>query len=346
VWLRDTAGNADRRTAADPIDLRFDNEAPQAVFLPQDPNDPTRVAVQATDGVSGVASGVVEMKRSDASDWHPLETTLSGRELVATIDDTHRRDGVYQLRARAVDQAGNVTATDTRIDGSPASVTLPLRLETRVLAGVVRVRRGPGRKRTRVLRPVARVPFGRRAELAGKLTSEDGAPLAGADVAVLQLSDGPPGDWTPVASLKTSPRGAFAYSAPPGVSRSIRFSYAGTPTIRAADREVVLAVMAATSFHVNRHRLRNGEAVTFSGRLRGASVPAGGKLLELQVSLRGRWRTFATLHTNERGGWRYVYRFASTTGRVVYRFRAQIPREATYPYAMGSSRRAQVTVRG
>jgi hypothetical protein len=345
-WLRDAAGNADRRTAADPIDLRFDNEAPQAAFLPQDPNDPTRVAVQATDGVSGVASGVIEMKRSDASDWHPLDTTLSGGELVATIDDAHLRNGVYQLRARALDQAGNETSTDTRTDGSAAVVTLPLRLETRLRAGVVQVRRGRHRKRVQVLRPVARVPFGKRAELAGKLTSGDGTPLADAQVLVQQRSDGPAGAWTPVASLKTSPKGLFTYVAPPGVSRALQFSYSGTPTIRAADREVIIGVVATTSFHVNRHNLRNGQAVVFSGRLLGGGVPPGGKLLELQVLLRGSWRTFTTLHSDDRGGWRYVYRFASTSGKVVYQFRAQIPREATYPYAMGASRRAKVAVRG
>lgn len=346
VWLRDAAGNADRRTAADPIDLRLDDEAPQAAFLPQDPNDPTHVAVQATDGVSGVASGVIEMKRSDASDWHPLETTLSGNELVATIDDTHLRNGVYQLRARALDQAGNETSTDTRTDGAAAVVTLPLRLETRLRAGVVQVRHGRHRKRVQVLHPVARVRFGKRAQLAGKLTSGDGTPLADAQVLVQQRPDGPEAAWTPVASLKTSPKGVFTYVAPPGVSRAIQFSYPGTPTIRAADREVIIGVVATTSFHVNRNNLRNGQAVVFSGRLLGGGVPAGGKLLELQVLLRGRWRTFTTLHSDDRGGWRYVYRFASTTGKVVYQFRAQIPREATYPYAMGSSRRARVTVRG
>jgi hypothetical protein len=346
VWLRDAAGNADPRTAADPIDLRFDNEAPQAAFLPQDPNDPTRVAVQATDGVSGVATGVVEMKRADATDWHPLETTLSGGELVATIDDTHLADGTYELRGRALDQAGNEISTALRTDGSPATVTLPLRLETRLRAGVVTWRHGRQRKRVRVLRPAGRVPFGRRAQLAGTLTSGDGTPLAGADVIVAERADSTGADWTPVASLKTSRKGGFSYSAPPGASRALRFSYAGTPTIRAAEREVFVGVVAATTFHVNRHRLRNGQAVAFSGRLRGGGVPVGGKLLELQVELRGRWRTFATVHSNDGGAWRYVYRFASTSGRVVYRFRAQIPREATYPYVGGASHRAEVTVRG
>jgi hypothetical protein len=165
-------------------------------------------------------------------------------------------------------------------------------------------------------------------------------------VLVLQRADGPGGAWIPVASLNTSSKGGFAYVAPAGVSRALRFSYAGTPTIRAAERDVIIGVAAVTSVRASRTALRNGQAVRFSGKLRGGAVPAGGKLLELQVLLRGSWRTFATLHSDDRGRWRYTYRFASTSGRVTYQFRAQIPREATYPYASGASRRARVTVRG
>lgn len=344
AWLRDAAGNADRRTAADPVDLRWDDEAPAAAFLPQDPNDPTRVAVQVSDQVSGVASGVIEMKKSDAKAWLPLDTTLTGGELRATVDDAHLPDGVYQLRARALDQAGNETSSSTRTDGSAATVTLPLRLETRLRAGAVAQRHG--RKRSRRLRAVAHVRFGHRVHLAGQLTSGDGTPIANAPVLVFQRADGPGSAWTPVASLTTSAKGVFNYAAPAGVSRAIRFYYAGTPTIRAAERDVILGVGAQTTFRVNRHSVRNGRAVRFSGQLAGGGVPAGGKLLELQVRLRGTWRTFATLHTDARGTWHYAYRFVASRGRLVYLFRAHVPREATYPYADGSSHRAKVTVSG
>src|SRR3954464_2778513 len=54
LWLRDAAGNDDRRNAAPVVHLRFDDEAPTAAFADQDPKDPTRLAVRVTDAVSGL----------------------------------------------------------------------------------------------------------------------------------------------------------------------------------------------------------------------------------------------------------------------------------------------------
>jgi hypothetical protein len=170
--------------------------------------------------------------------------------------------------------------------------------------------------------------------------------MANAAVLVFQRLDGPPRDWTPVASVSTSRTGRFHYTTARGPSRDVRFFFAGSPTIRSATRDVEVKVAAKTSFHVNRHAIRNGRAVRFYGRLAGGRIPPGGKLLELQVLLRDKWRTFTTLHTGHRGRWRYRYRFAATHGRVLYKFRARIPREATYPYASSASRRARVIVRG
>ena len=57
----------------------------------------------------------------------PLETSLSAGRLRARIDDARLRAGGYELRARAVDAAGNATVGTARTDGAPATVTLPLR---------------------------------------------------------------------------------------------------------------------------------------------------------------------------------------------------------------------------
>jgi len=90
----------------------------------------------------------------------------------------------------------------------------------------------------------------------------------------------------------------------------------------------------------------NGETVRFSGGLTGRPIPAAGKLIEMQVFLRRRWRTFATTRTNAAGRWLYDYRFDGTRGRVTYRFRARVPREASYPYETGRTRSVKVVVRG
>ena len=46
------------------------------------------------------------------------------------------------------------------------------------------------------------------------------------------------------------------------------------------------------------------------------------------------------------GRWSYRYRFEAILGRVSFRFRARIRREATYPFDLGTSRQVRVSVRG
>ena len=61
------------------------------------------------------------------------------------------------------------------------------------------------------------------------------------------------------------------------------------------------ACRRSSSLRVSRRRVLNGQAVTFRGRLRTMPVPPGGKLVELQVRLSGRWQTFRTTRTDQDG---------------------------------------------
>jgi hypothetical protein len=126
----------------------------------------------------------------------------------------------------------------------------------------------------------------------------------------------------------------------------LRFRWPGTDTVRPASADIPVVVPARTSIRVDRRRVRNGDTVTFRGRLRGRPLPDGGKLVDLQVKLRDRWRTFATPRADPGGRWAFAYRFEATRGLVRYRFRARIRREAAYPYELGYSRTVRVTVRG
>jgi hypothetical protein len=154
------------------------------------------------------------------------------------------------------------------------------------------------------------------------------------------------GRFEPLAWLRTDADGRFSYRAGAGPSRTLRFRWHGTGTARPASADVDVAVPARSTIRVDRRRVRNGESVTFSGRLTGRPLPEGGKLVDLQVKLRGRWRTFATPRAGPGGRWAYPYRFEATRGLVRYRFRARIRREAAYPYELGHSRTVRVTVRG
>ena len=98
-----------------------------------------------------------------------------------------------------------------------------------------------------------------------------------------------------------------------------------------------LRVPAAATLRASRRNVRNGQGVVFSGRLRGLPLPRAGKLVVVQAFYRRAWRTFAVTRADARGRFRQSYRFQATVGRVAYRFRAVIEREASYPYEAGVS---------
>ena len=101
---------------------------------------------------------------------------------------------------------------------------------------------------------------------------------------------------------RRSKAGEFRYVVEPGPARQFRFRYTGSPLTRGATAVVAARVRASTSIDVSRRDVVNGEYVTFSGRLRGDHIPATGKLVELQVFTRRRWRTFALPRADARTG--------------------------------------------
>jgi len=355
VWRRDGAGNQDPNTASVPVTLRYDPEPPQLGFEQPAAADPTLVAVQVTDKVSGLAGGSIELSPAGSNTWRTLDTQKDASRLTARIDDATLPAGSYLLRSTARDQAGNEASTTQRLDGQVMALTLPLRAVTTLQAGVSHTRivrgtvyRGGKRrithKRVTELSPAARVPFGRTTQVTGRLATSDGQGVAGAEVQVLSRSDASAEQL--VGIVQTDAAGDYAYAAAPGTSRTLRFAYAGSAASLPAQGEVRLQVPAASSLNVNRVRVLNGQAVTFTGRVPTQPIPAGGKLVELQVLLSGRWQTFRTGRTDEAGRWALPYRFARTRGLQRFRFRVSLPREGGYPFVDGTSDTIQVQVRG
>jgi len=341
VWLRDAAGNQDARLAATPVKLRYDDASPEVTLQPLTVDDPTRVVATTNDRGSGIASGVIEMRRQGAEQWTALATALEGSLLVARIDDEALGDGLFELRARAIDVAGNERSTTLLPDGRPAVVTLPVRLKTVLSAGVVR----RGTRGTTLARS-ARVAYGQRVRVRGRVTSPEGNPLQDVEVqAFSQIKDGatPP---RVIARVRTSRTGRFSFVIFKGPSRTIQVRYAGAPQVRGSTQMLALNVRSRTTLRPSGRQFRTGDTVRFSGKLATGRIPATGKLLEIQVRVRKQWRTFATTRTGPRGRWRYDYRFDGTQGRVVYKFRARIPRESGYPFSTGGSRVIRVRVRG
>lgn len=342
LWLRDAAGNQDPRLAAPPVTLRYDDASPSAAFLAPDPNDPTLVAVQTDDLGSGVATGQIQMRRQGSSgNWLTLPTTVQNGQLQARIDDERLGDGIFDLQATATDAAGNQRTTTTRTDGAAETITLPLRLKTKFKSGVV-VRHG---RRVHLARS-AYARYGQLVRVRGTLKSPEGNPLQDVDVqAWTQVKDG----VTPprlIATVKTSRKGGFSFLVRKGPSRAIKIRYAGTAQIRSATENLNLNVRAKTSMRPNHRRRVNGESVRFHGRIKTGRIPKDGKIVEVQVWVRGKWRTFATTRAGRRGMWSYGYRFDGTRGNQTYRFRARVPRETGYPFATGRSGVVRVRVHG
>lgn len=341
LWLRDAAGNQDQRLAAPPVTLRYDQTSPEVAIAPLSADDPTLISVPASDRGSGISAGHIEIQRSGSSTWLPVTTTVGGAGLEGRLDDAHLPDGDYAVRATAVDAAGNEAVTQSMADGSPAQIRLPLRLKTTLVAGIVEHQSS----RVRLAR-AAYSSYGQLVRVRGRLRTPEGNPMQEATIqAYSQVRDGRSPERL-IATTKTSKSGGFSFLVRRGPSRTIRVVYAGAAQIRNATRQVVLNVRSATTIRPDHHHLVNGQIVRFAGRIITGRIPANGKLIELKVLIRGRWRTFATTRANRHGRWRYDYRFDGTVGSQQYRFRAGIPNESGYPFAAGGSRVVRVWVRG
>jgi hypothetical protein len=351
VWLQDAAGNEDRQTAQS-VPLNFDDNPPSVDIAPLDIADPTRIDVRASDPTSPLARTEVEVRRRGEPTWIDLPTAATPTGFSARLDDETLPDGTYELRARAIDSAGNERSTYREPSGDLAIRKVPTRVDTRLVAGQLKIfkarRTRGGRRRTRrviVVRP--KVLYGRTIPIRGRLVMAGGNAVANAAIEVWEQLRIRGATSQRIAVIGTDNSGRFTFKALRGPSRTLRFRYPGTAIIRARATEVDLRVKASSTIGVNRRRVVNGEDIVLRGRVRGGPLPAVGKLVQLQAYSRGRWLTFATPRASRKTGrWSYRYRFTATRGTVAYRLRVRIPQEAGFPYISGVSRVVRVLVRG
>lgn len=343
AWLVDQASNANPSFVTDEVKFGLDEAPPNlSLGLPR-AEDPTALPLTASDEISGIQSAEIEVRRVGAQEWRPLPVEPSHGGLVGRLEDEVLPDGVYDIRARVVDRAGNERSASTYVDGRGAQVILPVRGRTQLVAGRKSKRRS-GRSRLSS-RPV--VAAGATTTLVGRLASEGNNGLPNAPIDVLERVDLPGEVDRAIGRVVSSRTGRFSFRLRSGPRRRVRFRYAGTPNIRPATADVLVRVRARSTLRVNRRSVVNGEDVVFRGRLLGRPLPVPGKLIKLQVRSRGRWLTFATPRADSSTGlWSHRYRFAATRGRVRYRFRAVVPSEGSYPFDSGATRQVAVRVRG
>jgi hypothetical protein len=78
------------------------------------PNDPTGIVADTSDGESGVAGGSIEMAPEGSSSWTALPTTFKGSQLVAHFDDAGLH-GLYTFRIQSCDNVGNCASVTRTI---------------------------------------------------------------------------------------------------------------------------------------------------------------------------------------------------------------------------------------
>ncbi len=355
--MRDAAGNVANIVDARTVPLRLDRGAPSLAIDAHDPNDPVRAAATVHDPLSGLASGQLEVRRVGTATWQEIPTAVEGKKLLAEIDDERFADGNYELRAQAVDQAGNHASTGLEASQARALRTFPIRIKTKINAGqkhvvVVKRRVGRGKKRRIVKQRVERmrsrftVAQGRHSEISGVLANPDGQPLHDVPVRVLDLPDLPGASYAATGVVRTDRDGRFTYKVRGTNSRTLQFRYDGTRRIRPSTAEVKVLVPASSTFTLTPPKILNGETVTFKGRVRGGPIPPDGKLIELRKWTGRQWAPFRVVRTDATGRWSHVEPVVSVTGLVIFRLRAHIPAEAGFPYVAGRTVARNLRVRG
>ena len=190
------------------------------------------------------------------------------------------------------------------------------------------------------------VAYGQGAKVAGRLRDASGQPLAGQEVIVTEYFGAGALIDRRVRTARTDSDGLWGERLPAGPSRTVSATYDGS-TRYLADRARAGRVRVKTraTFHLSRRHVQEGRRVAFRGRVAhfAARIPAGGKLIELQVKDGSQWHTVRqAFYTRRNGRYRMHYRFARFyTSDVAYRFRVKVLRETGWPYKAPVSSRAK-----
>jgi hypothetical protein len=184
-----------------------------------------------------------------------------------------------------------------------------------------------------------KVKYGKRVPISGRLLGPSGTPIANAILDVQTRTAIPGAAIAAAGKVVTGSDGRFKYVAPAGPSRVVRIAYrshAGDTSF-ADTSDVTLLVQAGVTIKATRAKVRNRHATIFTGRLLGKPVSKRGVIVDLQVFFRHKWRTFGAPRTNRAGRYRFKYRFMA--GAAIWKFRARVRRESSYPYIEGYSRK-------
>jgi hypothetical protein len=301
--------------------VSIDGTAPTVNLVPT--KGGRTITLSATDALSGVKTGQIEVRTTKIAPFAPLTTSLKSGKLKATVGKG-KTPSDYGIRVSATDNAGNVTA------GQLTSMTLNTRLNKHL---------------SKVRNASATIPYNRDVVVTGRLTTVDGVPLGGQAISVTSTLRQARAKPTPLRTVTTAPSGRFSFRVQPGPSRKLDITFGGAPDLLHRTRSVTLHVPARSTIQASDTKVSGAASVRFSGRLGlvGAKLPSGGKIVVLEARQRGRWSTVAS--TRARGAkasWHATAHFRGNPG--TYPVRLRIPREAVFPYDIGHSPAVKIRV--
>lgn len=335
--------------------------------------------IRATAGFAEAPCSDIDTSNPDAFEFATVQPCPSAASTTAALATPQLgEDAYHHVVVELVDAAGNATTLADRVVGvdnapSPEGFFDPV---SRRFANPVfdmsapRKPNGVGATadaRLRVYLPVTRrvhgrrgvahtitrgrlrrtVSFRSRATLRGVLTDASGQPVSHAAIWTASRIQG--AEWRISGKPHmTSGRGRIGFRLPAGVpSREVNlvyFPFSDTHD-QVVGRPVVLKVRAGLSLRTDKRIVRNGQRVTFVGRVAGR-IPARGATIALQAKVGHRFRTFRQVRVTRTSGGRFAtrYRFTATTRTTRYRFRALLLKQAGLPYETGTSKVTTVVV--
>lgn len=191
--------------------------------------------------------------------------------------------------------------------------------------------------------------YGRAPAISGRLTGPGGIPVAGALIDLLDTPAYTGAKPVALASPRTAANGGFTVRLPHGIgSGRLTLAYRAHLDAEppAATRALTLSVRAGIALRIAPRTTSIGHTIRFTGELRGAPLPPGGKQLVLEARSPGsEWIQFDVIHTSAKGRFHASYRF-KFPGPAAYRFRVVSNAEADFPFATGASNVVGVYERG
>jgi hypothetical protein len=191
--------------------------------------------------------------------------------------------------------------------------------------------------------------YGARPVIRGRLTGSAGKPIGNARIELLSKLTMSGAKTVDKGGARTRSDGSWTLILPKDVSsRTLTLRYRSHVKDKKPASQVVLhlAVRAGLTLKITPRSTHNHGTIRFGGKILGHSIPAKGKVVELQARGKGHnhWITFKTLRVHKGGALHAKYTFHSSSA-VSYQFRARARAESGYPFLTGVSRLVGVRVR-